>query len=190
MIQILNKFKYLFLILLLASCKKTLDLTPQDQISDASFWKTPEHFQLAANDFYYALQEVPVYTDLNSDIAFGAGANAVSDGSYLPQANSPVWNNAYTQIRSINYLLQKATESNLGTAIDRWVAEALFFRAYNYWKLVKTFGGVPKIDKVLDVTSKELYTPRSTQTEIIDFILSDLNNAIDKLPAQSQLSGD
>jgi hypothetical protein len=190
MIKTLNKFKYFFLIFLLASCKKTLDLTPQDQISDASFWKTPGHFQLAANDFYYALQEVPEYIDLNSEIAFGAGANPVSDGSYLPQANSPVWDNAYKQIRSINYLLQKAPESNLGSSIDRWVGEALFFRAYNYWKLVKTFGGVPKIDKVLDVTSKELYTPRSTQAEIIDFIISDLDNAISKLPTQSQLSSD
>ena len=190
MIRLLNKFKYFLLILSLAGCKKTLDLTPQDQISDASFWKTPGHFELAANDFYYALQEVPQYIDLNSDIAFGTGANPVSDGSYLPQSNSPIWDNAYKQIRSVNYLLQKAPESGLGTSIDRWVGEASFFRAYNYWKLVKTFGGVPKIDKVLDVTSSELYTPRSTQAAIIDFILSDLDNAIGKLPTQSQLTGD
>jgi hypothetical protein len=188
--RILNKCKYIFLILVIAGCKKTLDLTPQDQISDASFWKTPAHFQLADNDFYYGLQQVPEYIDLNSDIAFGSGANAVSNGSYQPSANSSVWDNSYKQIRAINYLLQKAPESNLGTAIDRWVGEALFFRAYNYWKLVKNFGGVPKIDKVLDVTSKELYTPRSSQAEIIDFILSDLDSAANKLPTQSMLTPD
>ena len=171
MIRILNKYKYLFLILGIAGCKKTLDLTPLDQISDASFWKTPAHFELAANDFYYGLQQVPQYIDLNSDIAFGAGANPVSDGSYQASASSDVWDKSYKQIRAVNYLLQKAPESNLGSAIDRWVGEALFFRAYNYWKLVKSFGGVPKIDKVLDVTSKELYTPKSSQSEIIDFIL-------------------
>jgi hypothetical protein len=190
MIRILNKCKYILLILVLAGCKKTLDLTPKDQISDASFWKTPGHFQLAANDFYYGLQEVPQYIDINSDIAFGAGANAVSNGSYLPSASSTVWDNAYTQIRAINYLLQKAPGSNLGTAIDRWVGEALFFRAYNYWKLVKGFGGVPKIDKVLDVTSKELYAARASQSEIIDFILNDLDSASNKLPKQSELTPD
>ena len=187
MIRTLNKYKYLFLFLGMVGCKKTLDLTPQDQISDASFWKTPAHFELAANDFYYGLQEVPQYIDINSDIAFGAGANAVSNGSYQATANSDVWDKSYKQIRAINYLLQKAPESNLGSAIDRWVGEALFFRAYNYWKLVKSFGGVPKIDKVLDVTSPELYTPKSSQTEIIDFILSDLDSAINKLPLNSQL---
>lgn len=187
MIRTLNKCKYLFLFLGMVGCKKTLDLTPLDQISDASFWKTPAHFELAANDFYYGLQQVPQYIDINSDIAFGTGANAVSNGSYQATANSDVWDKSYKQIRDVNYLLQKAPESNLGSAIDRWVGEALFFRAYNYWKLVKSFGAVPKIDKVLDVTSKELYTPRSSQTEIVDFILSDLDTAINKLPLNSQL---
>jgi hypothetical protein len=190
MIRLLNKYKYFFLILVATGCKKTLDLTPQDQISDASFWKTAGHFQLAANDFYYGLQEVPQYIDINSDIAFGAGANTVSNGSYLPSASSTVWDNSYTQIRAVNYLLQKAPESNLGTAIDRWVGESLFFRAYYYWKLVKSFGGVPKVDKVLDVTSKELYTPRSSQADMIDFILADLDSAVNKLPKQSGLTSD
>jgi hypothetical protein len=167
-----------------------LDLIPKDQLSDASFWKTPGDFQLAANNFYYGLQQAPEYIDNNSDIAFGSGANAVSNGSYLPAATSPVWDSCYFHIRGINYLLQKAPDSKLGTSIDRWVGEAAFFRAYNYWKLVKTFGGVPKIDKVLDVTSSELYSPRATQTEIVDFILSDLDNAISKLPKQSALSAD
>src|SRR6266516_5338071 len=112
--QILNKFKYIFLIMVIAGCKKTLNLIPEDKISDASFWKTPEHFQLAANDFYYGLKEVPQYIDINSDIAFGAGANSVSNGSYLASGNSTLWDNSYKQIRAINYLLQKATESNLG----------------------------------------------------------------------------
>src|SRR5690606_24735119 len=52
------------------------------------------------------------------------------------------------------------------------------------------FGGVPKIDKVLDVTSSELYTPKSTQAEIIDFILADLDNALNKLPKQSELTSE
>ena len=93
-------------------------------------------------------------------------------------------------IRAANYLLQKADESSLGAEIDRWAGEALFFRAYNYWNLVKSFGGVPKIDKVLDVTSDELYSQKSSQSEIIDFIIADLDNAISKLPLQSGLTGD
>ena len=168
-----------------------LDLDPKDQISDASFWKTPDQFELAANDFYFSLKG-PNYIEVNSDIAFGSGAtvdlSAVSNGSYLAPANSPVWNDAYTGIRATNYLLQKAAESGLGAQIDRWVGEARFFRAYHYWNLVKTYGGVPLITKVLDVSSAEVYTPRSTQQQIIDFIIGDLDTAAAKLVKQSELS--
>lgn len=187
--RLLNKFRFIFLIVLAAGCKK-LDLTPKDQISDASFWKKPTDFQLAANDFYNGLLGAHQYIDNNSDIAFGQGANPVSNGSYLPSANSDTWDNAYKYIRSVNYMLEKATQSGLGASIDRWVAEGLFFRAYNYWNLVKSFGGVPKIDRVLEVTSPELYTPRSSQAQIVDFILSDLDDAISKLPPQSALIAD
>ncbi|KIC94051.1 RagB/SusD family nutrient uptake outer membrane protein [Flavihumibacter solisilvae] len=182
-------FTALLFILLAPGCKK-LDLTPKDQVSDPSFWKKPSDFQLAANDFYYGLMQVPQYIDNTSDIAFGGGANNVSNGSFLPTANSEVWDNAFKWIRSTNYLLEKASASELGAEIDRWVGEAQFFRAYNYWNLVKTFGGVPKIDKVLDVSSPELYSQRSSQSEIIDFILADLESAAAKLPKQNELSED
>src|SRR5690606_36230330 len=105
--------KNIYLFILLAAifnvgCKKDLDLNPLDKISDASYWKTSNDFKLFANDFYNGLQGAHNYTDLNSDIAFGSGPNSKSNGSYLAQSNSPVWDNSYKYIRSANYLLQKA----------------------------------------------------------------------------------
>ena len=184
----------IFLVLTVACT--SLDLGPKDQLSDASFWKTPDQFQSAANDFYFGLQGAGNYTEVNSDIAFGTAQgssesypSAVSNGSYLPPANSKLWDTSYAGIRGANYLLKKAAESGLGAAIDRWVGETRFFRAYHYWHLAKTYGGVPLITGVLDVTSPEVYTPRSTQKEIIDFIIADLDTATAKLVKQSQLSG-
>ena len=180
-------------LLMLALGCKDLTLGPKDQVSDASFWKTPDQFRLAANDFYYGLQGADNWTEISSDIATGSGStqmSSVSNGSYLPAANSDLWDKSYAGIRATNYLLTKAAESGLGSQIDRWVGEALFFRAYHYWNLVKTYGGVPLITKVLDVTSPEVYTARSTQQQIIDFILADLDNAVPKLLKQSQLGAD
>src|SRR6476620_8563849 len=197
MIRFKNISFYLLLIAATVGCKKNLDLNPLDKVSDASYWKTPDDFKLFANDFYNGLQGAGNYTDNNADIAFGAGKDAAgvdnrskSNGSYLPQGNSPLWDISYKYIRATNYLLGKAETSTLGAGIDRWKGEALFFRAYNYWNLVKTFGGVAKIEKVLEVTSPELFTAKSSQAEIIDFIISDLDNAISKLPLQSKLTGD
>ena len=51
MILFKNICKYFLLFTLSIGCKKNLDLNPLDKISDASFWKRPADFQLAANDF-------------------------------------------------------------------------------------------------------------------------------------------
>ncbi len=171
-------------------CNNMLDLDPMDQISDASFWKKPGDFELAANDFYYSLME-PHYIDRNSDIAYGPGSNDVSDSSYIAPVNDEnYWDTPWEFIQTTSYLLQKAEESGLTHEIDRWRGEAWFFRAYNYWNLVKRYGGVPLIAMPLNVTSPELYTRRSSQAEIIDFILEELDRAIPLLPRQSELTPD
>lgn len=202
MLRIISYAKYLLLPLIWMGCNKDLNLTPKDQIADTLFWQSPADFALAANDFYFDLQSVPQYIDNTSDIAYGGSigsgiiagvtddARAISTGAYLAQSTSPLWDSSYKRIRGANYLLQKARSSGLGADIDRWVGEALFFRAYHYWNLVRTFGGVPLIDKVLEVNSPELYTPRSSQTAIIDFLINDLDSAVDKLPKQSGLTPD
>lgn len=175
-------------ILALTGCQKDLDLIPKDQISDETFWQTSAQFKLAANDFYYKLQDAPNYTDLNADIAFGAGSNSVSNGSYLAEANSDVWDDAWEGIRGVNYLLEKSRRYTGDEDISRWAGEAWFFRAYFYWKLVRSFGGVPLITSVLTVDSEDLYKPRSTQQETIDFIIANLDSAVNLLPLQSELA--
>ena len=74
------------------------------------------------------------------------------------------------------------------TSIKRFVAEAQFFRAWYYWKLMESFGGVPLITKVLNTGDTALFTPRSSQSQTADFILSDLAAAVPNLPVQSDLS--
>jgi hypothetical protein len=169
-------------------CEKSLDLMPKDQIADETFWQNSDQFKLAANDFYYKLQDVPNYTDLNSDIAFGPGSDAVSNGSYLAEANYAVWDTAYVGIRGTNYTLEKSRQYTGEEDLSRWVGEAYFFRAYFYWNLVKKFGGVPLITSVLTIDSEDLYKPRSTQQEVIDFIIANLDSAVERLPKQSELA--
>ncbi len=179
---------YILIIIFAGSCQKKLDLVPKDQISDPNFWKSPNDFVIAANDFYYGLNEGLFFSDAESDIAFGSGANPISNGSYLAEANTPLWTTSYEFIRSANYLLDKAATSTFAAEIDKPVGEAKFFRAYYYYNLVKSYGGVPKIDKVLDIASPELYTGQLSQMEMADFMLADLTDAVTKLPLQSELA--
>jgi starch-binding outer membrane protein, SusD/RagB family len=66
----------------------------------------------------------------------------------------------------------------------RFIGEAKFLRAYFNWNLVRCFGGIPKIDRVLSSQADiEAASIRATQAEIYDFIEQDLNAAIGGLPS-------
>jgi hypothetical protein len=169
----------------MTSCKKTLDLKPKDTLSDVTFYKTAADFKLGANGLYNSLVGFN-FSDTESDIAFNV-ANAISDGDYLPPDVSSTWTNAYYYIRNANNIIAKG-EGLTDPGIKNYVAEAKFFRAYNYWLLFRLYGGVPLITKVLDVNDPDLYTARSERKETVDFILKDLSDAVADLPVKSALS--
>lgn len=65
----------------------------------------------------------------------------------------------------------------------RLIGEAKFLRAYFNWNLVRCFGGIPKIDKVLASQADiEAASTRASAQEIYDFIAQDLEAAIASLP--------
>lgn len=105
------------------------------------------------------------------------------------------WATTYKSIRSINRLSGGlATSYNPATGtIDyntpvtpvplsdavrkRISGEASFMRAYHYFNLVRLYGGVFLIDKI--VTADEaLEIPRSSVDDIYKFIIADLKNAV------------
>lgn len=54
--------------------------------------------------------------------------------------------------------------------------------------LIEVFGGVPVVTKVLDVTSPELYGKRNSRYEVVNLILSDLDEAIAGLPLEQNIT--
>lgn len=174
---------------MLAGCE--LDLKPLDQISDASFWTKSDDYELAVNNLYWGLEDAFQFIDNNSDIAYGHGSDEESDGSAIAPVSDDDWDNAWKQIHTANYILKQSEDTELSEdEIGRWLGEARFFRAYNYWRLMKKFGGVPIIEVALNTESPEMYTPRSSQNETADFIIEDLDYALQKLPKQSEISSD
>ncbi len=68
--------------------------------------------------------------------------------------------------------------------IDKHMGEVYFLRAFNYFTLTQIFGGVPKVDRVLNPS--EFNMPRSSISEIYALIKSDLRLAISKLPTKAE----
>ena len=176
------------------SCKKELNLSPEDQLSDAAFFKTPSDFKLFANQYYAWTKNFTTlvgvldnpHSDDRSDLfggggAFGSGTNTIptTETNY---GNSGNWGVDYTRIRATNYLLTKAAAYATPSAIAQFVAEARFFRAYVYFDLLQLYGAVPLVQNLLTPDSAELYAPRTSRDSIVNFIIADLQAAIPNLP--------
>jgi len=174
--------------IMIAGCNKGLDLTPLDQLADATYFKSPSDFKTFATQYYGYLRNFnnsfadnPHY-DGRAD-TFGGGGSYGAGTNTVP-ASDANWTTNYTRIRNCNYLLEKAASySGDQAGIATSVAEAKFFRAYCYFDLLQLYGGVPLITHTLDLNSPELYGARATRDAVADQIIADLEAAIPNLPA-------
>jgi hypothetical protein len=102
-----------------------------------------------------------------------------------------LWANAFPNINTASGIIKNATA--VGTISPALIAEARFFRAYDYFMLVQTFGGVP-----LDLGSGELEfntnpirtSVRNTVPEVYTkAVFPDLLKAVNDLPANPRVVG-
>ncbi|MGM9475384.1 RagB/SusD family nutrient uptake outer membrane protein [Pedobacter sp. GSP4] len=95
-----------------------------------------------------------------------------------------MWTAYYTFISKCNTVLDKVANNTDIVATDaqkiQAQAEARFLRAYAYFNLVRFYGRVPLIDKVLAVDQYNV--PQSSPAQIYAFIEADLQFAAANLP--------
>lgn len=181
------------LTLSMTACSDFLEKEPLSQGTEAIVFKTPEHFEQAANALYnveawknYDNKANYDSMDRNLDIS-GLGSNG---GGSAPESNYQ-WNKPYEYIRTCNILLQKAEEyDGAQEDIAQSVGTAYFFRAWQHFYLLRIFGGVPIVDHVLDVNDEVIYGPRKSRYEVAAFIISDLEKAIPLLPQEKNIPAD
>lgn len=178
---------------------------PLDQVSDENFWRTEQDLELYCNNFYptyikgfgsgWGTSSVSPY-GYNEAIAYG---DVISDNG-APQSYSKVAANQYTghvsggsgsggwswsDIRELNYFLDNYQRGDIEPVVRNvYAGEILFFKAWDYFKKVKTFGDVPWLTNVVQTNSPELYAPRTPRAEVMDSVLHILNKAINYLPAK------
>lgn len=125
--------------------------------------------------------------DKGSSPGDGGGDKIELDGWLISPTNisfNEVWEGNFEGIGRACYALKFINEMSLPPGDkDRYIGEAKFLRAYFYWNLVRVFGGVPKIDKVLTSQADiETASIRASAVEIYAFIETDLMEAAAKLP--------
>ncbi|MBL7736687.1 MAG: RagB/SusD family nutrient uptake outer membrane protein [Chitinophagaceae bacterium] len=181
----MNTVKYILFIFLTGSlftaCQKDfLNRYPLDQVTEPVFFKSANDLKIYVNQ-YYDRSNFPISGnnagDLEADVyILETSVNQRLQGTRTAFNNAPSLN--YAGVRSTNYFIENyyKCEEDFGK-YKQYVGEAFFFRAFFYFNLLKSFGGVPWVDKVLGTSSPELYTARSPRNVIADHIIQDLDSA-------------
>lgn len=204
--------KQYYLIILLAltfvSCKKQfLDLTPQDQVSEANFYQTTDQFRQALASTYVTLRAV-----FNEDFYMTEMRSDNTDYDYYPvnvgtayvyreqihdwmdDANNSYEDDEYryfyvgiSRCNTILDHLQTATAVNASEKSEIQ-GEAEFLRALYYFRAVRYFGGVPlSLHEV--TTADQAFIPRASADDVYKQIIADATDAIAKLPVVTFAKG-
>ncbi|WP_445956703.1 RagB/SusD family nutrient uptake outer membrane protein [Yeosuana sp.] len=99
-----------------------------------------------------------------------------------------VWAAHYNGIQRANQAINRLEAFDLDPTLkSRLIGEAKFLRALTYFRLVKTFGGVPLIAGIPDLSADPAQLlSRATKEETYAFIETDLTEAITSLPEKSE----
>ena len=186
------------------SCSNVLDEQPRSTY-DPSFFNTPTGIEGGLTALYahlryfygngYYLNTLETGTDeyTYAQSADGNFKDADLSGAGSVTPNSTVaggaWNELFSNINTCNGIIENGTAANLSDAL---LAEAYFFRAFDYFILVQTYGGVP-LDlgngKLKFNTTTNRTSVRNTVPEVYEVIFDDLEKAVADLPENPRLTG-
>ncbi|MFD3003003.1 RagB/SusD family nutrient uptake outer membrane protein [Pontibacter toksunensis] len=180
----------------LVSCEEELDQIPLSEASTANFYRTPAEFEQAINGAYAQLRPFPDrYYDLSetrSDNIYGSSTTGVrpwdpvNDFARTLSNNELIeaaWNQNFNGIMRANTVLDRLNADVVSdeTQRNRLEGQAKFLRALYYFDLVRWYGKLPIYSSVV-TPAAALEIPRSSVPEVYDFIMSDLNSAMELLP--------
>lgn len=161
-----------------------LDKLPLDQLTEATTFTTNSNFETFSWGFYdtfegyHASERISFLQEMESDLVVNnngtQGSSMFFQRRTVP-ATSGRWTAPYVQIRRANLMLENIENGQLSDAEKgHWRGVGLFFRAWQYINLVRYYGGVPWIDKVLNSDDEALFGPRDSRETVTTNILNDL----------------
>jgi hypothetical protein len=188
----------------MAGCTENLDLKPIASDTEVSYYKdsssidatvTGAYAQLCARDifdrdYYLVIGSIP-----SDDVE--AGGESVNDfpvAQHFDQLTltsiddnplEDLWRYCYKGCRLANTALEKMQIPDIASQqfINVRSGEMKFMVAFYHFALVQTFGGVPIADKTIQPDN--MYAPRNTVKEVLQFCEESLKEAIEVLPEKN-----
>ena len=184
--------------LTLGSCEDYLTITPTDRIVEEEFWEDKNDLQNALTACYLRMiqgdmmEKYILWGEVRSDnleITTGVAASNIMNvmNANLMSTNYIfTWTCFYNLINYCNKILThgpEIVEKDESFSNSDWLpmrAEAITIRAFAHYYLVKTFGEVPYVTIEYNNDSQNFLLPQSTQIEVLDNIIADLESVKDE----------
>ncbi len=183
---------YIFIAFIPVSCSDFLDLQPEFQISEGSFYKTAEDIETALIGNYADLQlhnlslvYLGELTTDNAEVRWTTPTEAeveADEMNFTPGNGflNSVWNTCFSTISGSNNILARIDALDFDQGLkDQLKGESLFLRAYSYFYLVRLFGDLPIVTVAFRSPNEIAAFDMSRQpvSQVYELIISDLEDA-------------
>ncbi|MDR3093030.1 MAG: RagB/SusD family nutrient uptake outer membrane protein, partial [Bacteroidales bacterium] len=199
--KIIYQFLGFFAIAVLPACEDAVYKTDLSKVTDDVVWEDPKFIKATFDNVMHFATPGREWLLLgHSDESKNSTrvlydnyvANDLDDEGYSDNVDR--W--PYETLRKINRFLDHAGYDGFASAQpmtsklavnekEDMIGQLLVVRAYHYFDLVRTYGGVPLLLHEQEATSniEDLQTPRAKTSECVEQIIKDLNAAIALLNA-------
>ncbi|MBQ4821010.1 RagB/SusD family nutrient uptake outer membrane protein [Aquimarina sp. MMG016] len=197
----MKRLKYIILLILvtgISSCEGDfLEPVPTAAISEPTFYSNEEELLSGVLNMYDGIQgvndtrsdsnhaiQVEFYvTEMRSDNTRtkSSEGEAAQFESFTIESNNGIVDDYYRSFYNIIFRANVVLE-NLGVASNENRAqiegEAKFVRAYAYFNLVRLFGDIPLVDRLIKPSDRDIQFTRVSSATIYDLIIADLQTAV------------
>ncbi|PRY54595.1 putative outer membrane starch-binding protein [Arcticibacter pallidicorallinus] len=183
----------------LFSCNDLEEYNPSGATAEA-VWSTPEGFVTVVNSAYaeqrawYGKEDGIFMSEAGSDLWYNRDKDSYANqltyysglGPSTGNPNRAAWTRLWKGINQCNAGINRIDQAGFTNEAEKnkRLAELRFMRAFYYWHVVETWGGV--MLKTVETTDpkESLTATRSSVEEFYDLIISDLQFAAENLPLQ------
>ena len=176
-----------------SSCSDWLELYPENTISRKDYWKSKEDVASVMTGIYQSLrsctQQLLIWGEFRADMLIPGTTILVNwddmrRGEYAATNSLFAWGTLYTCINNCNMLIDYAPmayendNSFTEAELHEYQGQAIAIRSLLYFYLVRSFRDVPMTLNAYADNSQYLMLAKSTDTEILDQLVTDLNQVI------------
>jgi hypothetical protein len=198
-----TRYKILTMALLMSAFACDLNEDPYGFYSEDNFYKTASDAESAVDYAYDALtfleysRAIFFVGDLPTEEC-GPKGDEAADNQNLDKWNvssfstnrmlSNYFKYGYIAINRANAVIKNVPAGDYDQALkDKFLGEAYFLRAWNYFNLVKAFGKVPMHTSLVETVAQTSAPMAKDLDEVYDFIIADAQKAVELLKVNQAL---